>query len=494
MAKLKKGENDLASRNPELALEWNYSKNKNINPDEICYSSNKKVWWICQKGHEWFAAPNGRRRGTGCPYCANDLIIPGENDLATIRPELAQEWNTLRNGDILPQNVSCRTNRKVWWLGKCGHEWQATIASRSDGHGCPYCSGRLVLAGMNDLASQRPDIAHEWHTVRNKELLPEMIALNSNKKVWWLGKCGHEWQATVANRTSRNSRCPICQKEYHTSFPEQVVFYYLSKIFPDAINGDLHLGLELDIYIPSLKTAIEYDGKEWHNRDISKNNERTKNAMCRKNGIRLIRIRESGLDSYDDCECIFRENMLNNETLSQVLHTLLETLKVNVDIDLNRDLPEINQFAISARKEKNLATQNPTLALEWNYAKNGKLTPEMITPHSRTIVWWRCKNGHEYQMAVGERNRGEGRQRGCPYCSGRRLLSGYNDLLTVYPDIAQDWDAPKNTTAPSQVAKSSKLNVWWKCQKCGFEWESTVNSRTSKKRGCPRCGNGKGKN
>ena len=127
--------------NPLLMAEWNYEKNGDLNPLELTAFSNRKVWWKCEKGHEWEAKIQNRSNGTNCPYCSGNKVLEGFNDLETINPVLAEEWNYLKNGTLLPSSVSPSSNKKVWWKCKiCGHEWQAIVGSRNRGRGCPVCA------------------------------------------------------------------------------------------------------------------------------------------------------------------------------------------------------------------------------------------------------------------------------------------------------------------------------------------------------------------
>lgn len=109
-------------------------------PEKVTLHSGKKVWWICKKGHEYQATIDNRSRGKGCPICANKVIIKGYNDLQTINPKLVMEWNYSRNINLLPSEVSPNSHRKVWWICKHDHEWQARIADRNRGKGCPICA------------------------------------------------------------------------------------------------------------------------------------------------------------------------------------------------------------------------------------------------------------------------------------------------------------------------------------------------------------------
>ena len=200
--KLLKGFNDLATTNPNLAEEWNYSKNGDLKPTDVI-GGKKKVWWRCSRGHEWEAAIDTRKRNncnSGCPYCSNQKVLIGYNDLATTNPELAKEWDYSKNKDINPTDIVSGSNKKVWWVCKNGHEWNATISSRNFGKGCPYCSNQKLLKGFNDLATTNPELAKEWHPNKNNNLKPDEIIFGTPRKVWWLCKNGHEWEAKVNSR------------------------------------------------------------------------------------------------------------------------------------------------------------------------------------------------------------------------------------------------------------------------------------------------------
>ena len=202
------GENDLATLRPEIAAEWS-SKNFPLYPDQVKAGSNRKVWWQCKEGHEWQATVNERTQGRGCPYCAGQRVIQGENDLATMYPTLAAEWSQ-RNRPLEPNQVKPGSNRRVWWhCKKKEHEWQATVNSRVQGTGCPYCAGQRVLPGENDLATMYPGLAAEW-SGRNFPLKPDQVMSGSSRKVWWHCAAGHEWQASVRMRTAGHG-CPYCQ-------------------------------------------------------------------------------------------------------------------------------------------------------------------------------------------------------------------------------------------------------------------------------------------
>jgi hypothetical protein len=107
--------------------------------------------------------------------------------------------------------------------------------------------------------------------------------------------------------------------------------------------------------------------------------------------------------------------------------------------------------------------------------------PSQIGPWHKENLTWKCKKGHTYDSLVEYRRRGDG----CPYCSGRKCLTGFNDIKTTDPKLAKQafgWD-------PTLVTRGSGKRVKWKCEK-GHTWLATPNTRTTSKNngsGCPGC-------
>ena len=149
------------------------------------------------------------------PYCGDRKVLKGYNDPRTTHPKIAREWNKERNGDPKPTDVIASSNKRVWWKCKEGHEWSGLIANRARkgkaDPGCPYCSGRKVLAGFNDLATTHPDIAAMWRPRMNKRLKPTGVQAISRKLAWWRGECGHVYQMAVRDRVrAKPGYCPYC--------------------------------------------------------------------------------------------------------------------------------------------------------------------------------------------------------------------------------------------------------------------------------------------
>ncbi len=476
--KVLKGYNDLSTINPTLAEEWNHEKNNGLTPTEVTANSSKKVWWMCSKGHEWETSIVHRNNGDRCPYCSGQKVLTGYNDLLTINPILAEEWNYEKNNGLTPTDVTANSSKKAWWKCQNGHEWQARIDSRNIGNGCPYCSGRYAVKGENDLQAINPILAKEWNYEKNHGLTPLDVTPKSNKIVWWICSKGHEWQATIFNR-NKGVGCPVCNSERNTSFPEYVIAYYLAKNGLEVIHSYREKGYELDIYIPSRQVAIEYDGGIWHKNRTKKDLE--KNFKCKKDGIKLYRLREDLLPLNDSS--IDYVVQKGQKDLPEILEEVLsEIIGMHVDINLEKDAIDIENLREYTEKESSLLFSNPEVAKEWNYEKNGNLKPEHFAANSNKKVWWKCNRGHEWQANIDNRNKG----RKCPYCAGKIVLAGYNDLQTINPTLAQEWNCEKNgDLKPENFTANSSEKVWWKCSK-GHEWQATISNRNYGN-GCPYC-------
>jgi len=216
--------NCLSTSNPALAKQWHPEKNGTLTAYDVMPKSNRKVWWKCPIcSNEWQAVINSQNsRKTRCSYCAGRRASP-EYCLQSICPDLAKEWHPSKNGELTPQVITPKNQKKVWWKCSKGHEWQASVSKRSQrGDGCPYCSGRQASPEYC-LQSLYPDVAQEWHPRKNEGLTPQDVTPGSGRRVWWECQKGHEWQTSVHNRSLRGQGCPLCvdRTRKHGSLAEE---------------------------------------------------------------------------------------------------------------------------------------------------------------------------------------------------------------------------------------------------------------------------------
>jgi hypothetical protein len=195
-----------------IAAQWHPTKNGSLQPQDVSAGSQRKVWWRCEKGHEWQTAVVVRVQGSSCPVCAGKVVISGFNDLATVFPAVAAQWHPTLNGSLRPDHLMPTSNRKVWWRCELGHDYQASVSGRTNRHsGCPYCTGKRVLPGFNDLAKVNPAVAAQWHPKLNGTLTPEMVTYGCHRMAWWQCQEGHVWKAMIYSRAGQGQHgCPVC--------------------------------------------------------------------------------------------------------------------------------------------------------------------------------------------------------------------------------------------------------------------------------------------
>lgn len=482
-------DNCLATQNSNLAKEWHPFKNGNLTPQDVTSgSSSRKVWWQCEKGHAWEMKPLARLHGAGCPFCAGKRASI-DNCLATVNPKLAKEWHPTKNGVLTPDDVTPGSGRMFWWLCEKGHEWDMRILARSHGSSCPYCNGRRV-GKDNCLAIVNPKLAKEWHPTKNGDLTAADVTPGSKKKVWWVCKKGHEWEAPIGAR-NRGNGCVYCNSS--TSMMELRIYAEFKTIFPDVQLRKKIDKIECDIYVTSLKVGVEYDGVYWHKNKYK--NDRAKNVALKNKGIELIRVREVGLDTLSENDVVFDYRKKKDKQLVDALLKKIERLSILSSFDQERVDLYLKRFGLANNDEfinllnmlpaplpgTSLADRNPKIAKEWHPSKNCKLTPQDVTLHSSKKVWWQCERGHEWRGVISNRNRWPG----CPYCDGRKAHRD-NCLEVVNPKLAKEWHPTKNgELTPQDVIPGTGKKVWWICDN-GHEWESSVKSRNNGN-GCTYC-------
>ncbi len=415
--------------------------------------------------------------------------------LAEARPDLAKEWNYEKNGDLKPEDVGHRSDKKVWWIcpydvpddypveslrGKhFDFEWKAAIGNRTGNQrlGCPYLSGQAVWPGFNDLQTVNPELARQWHPIKNGGLKPTQVTVNSNKKVWWYlpydvpndysikslrGKCfDFEWQAKICNRNN-GSNCP----------------YLVGKAIWTGFND--------------LATTSPTIAAQWH----PTKNDGLKPTQVTANSDKKV----WWYLSYD----------VPNDYHIKSLRGRHFDFEWQVSIsDRHRHKLECPYLSGSSVWPgfNDLQTINPELAAQWHPTKNEGLKPTQVTANSGKKVWWHLpynvpddyhikslRGRHfdfEWQAKICNRNNGTN----CPYLSNQAVWTGFNDLTTIIPNIAKEWHPTKNKgVKPTQVVASSKKKVWWFLsyddhrtgRHFDFEWQARIVDRTTNKyTGCP---------
>lgn len=298
----------------DVVAEWHPTKNGGTTPYDVTKWSNFRAWWRCGAcGHEWETQVGQRSRGRGCKECAvaRRRGVPRKSGptLAAGCPELLSQIHPTKNKSSNYGDLPMHSSKEIWWTCDHQHEWKARISSRAKGSGCPVCLGRLIVADVNSLQAVCPETAKDWHPGKNGDRTPENTAPYTPSKAWWLcSDCGHEWEASVNNR-SRGDQCPGCVK-YATSEAETRLREWIrvseefSKVHRDA-NATLDVPwrararMNVDVFATTSRTnqpvVVEYDGQFWHNNELTRKRDMDKTRALLDAGYLVVRIREGDL-------------------------------------------------------------------------------------------------------------------------------------------------------------------------------------------------------
>jgi len=406
-----KDKKPLSETHPKLAKEAH-----DWDPTTVVAGTNKKLAWKCQKGHVWNATGSNRLLGRGCPFCSNKKILIGENDLATTHPHLAKEaheWD--------PTTVVAGSNKKLAWKCKKGHVWESQVYDRVNGNTCGVCSNRVLLKGVNDLATTHPELAKEAHGWD-----ATTVFSGSNKLVEWKCQKGHIWKTSGNDRVNGNT-CGVCS----------------NRVLLKGVND--------------LATTHPKLAKEAHGWDPTENIAGTNKKLkwrCSNNHIWIAqgnaRIRGSGCPVCTNRKIVKGDNDLasTHPELAKEAHgwdptTVVAGTKKKLEWKCQKGhvwqgtgdkrvigggCPVCTNRKI-VKGDNDLASTHPELAKEahgWD--------PTTVVAGTAKKMKWKCEQGHEWITSGHDRISG----RGCPSCSKSGFdpnLSGY-----IYFLIQPNWE------------------------------------------------------
>lgn len=409
-------------------------------------------------------------------------------------PSLVAQWHPVLNGGLLASEASSGSAKKAWWLGDCGHAWEAAPKTRLKGNGCPFCSNRAVLAGFNDLATTQPEIATQWHPTKNGDLTPQDVTEGSKVVVWWVDEHGHEWDVQVKLR--RQFGCPICSgkrilpgfNDLATKNPSLAAEWH-----PDK-NAHLDLAT-ISPYSHEKVWWLGVCGHEWsselRSRFAGKGCPLCKHKYVKPTINDLVTTHPAIAAEFHPA----KNGTLRVESLTTKSNRKVWWLIASCGHEFESYVfSRTNGAGCSVCTGKviipgvsDLATTHPILAAQWHPTKNGTLKPTEVTAGSNSLIWWLDSYGHEWQVKVSSRIKKDSLElTSCPICINKVVLAGFNDLATTHPALAAQWHATKNDNlTPFDVTAGSTKRVWWS-DEYGHEWEASVSNR-GKGTGCPTC-------
>jgi len=406
-----------------------------------------------------------------------------------------KEWDFERNRHLNPQLLNAGSNLKVHWQCKLhnDHSWLATINKRTakiNPTGCPFCNN-LKIASSNCLSTTHPLLSQEWCYELNGDLTPEKVVWGSHQKVYW--KCeynsGHIWKATIVHRASRNQGCPECRIT-NTSKNELEILFELMLIFNDIkplnntirINNKIH---RVDIYIPSLKLVIEYDGSFWHLNKVEKDKEKTHDLI--NAGYRVIRLRQFPLQKITNEDIITEKEFNCKKITDRILLQILQKYDIGkrsnelITNYLSKNTTQ-NSFKYdefikelkSGEIDKFINKSNQIFNNRYDYSlviyKNTSEKVEII-----------CSEHGSFLKSPSNHLNGQG----CPKCA--RINGGKSKLmgLDVFLDKARLVHGERYDYSETKYEKTHS-NITINCLVHGAFLQSPSNHLRGQ--GCPHCG------
>ena len=325
-------------------------------------------------------------KGLKCKNCRN------KDRKSTYQDLIGKECNGIKVVSLAEDAIGRTGHRDIRYncLCSCGKEFVAYRSSLLQGK-VKSCGCRKHITEASKMLVDNAEAMQDYDFAKNKDIDVSMLTQGSNVVVWWkCSACGTEWQTSVYHYIQRIKPCPVCSTidKGRTSFQEQAVAYYAKKYFPKVVIGDKKaIGKELDIYIPSIRAAIEYDGVRYHSDEKRVKNDEEKSEKCKRNGIRLIRIREYGLPEIRNSENIIRENNRGHVTLDAAIRQCLEMLGVSEpNIDTQKDSKDIYRQYKDYKAERSMGGRHPELLKEWDYELNVGVDPLMVSSSSSKVV------------------------------------------------------------------------------------------------------------
>ena len=269
---------------------YNYVKNYIEKEDYQLLSDtykniNTKLLLKCPIGHEYKVRFNNFKNGNRCPYCN---INSQKHSYNYVKSFIKKEGYQLLSDNYENAHSYIKVKCNKGHLFKTKFNWFET------GRKCPYC--------RKDIISKK--LMHSYNYVKSfieKEGYILLSETYKGSKIKLLLRCpkGHEYKA-IFNAFQRGVRCPICAYNNISSKQEKDLQDYIEALGYSIIRNDrtqivnplTDHNLELDIWIPDKKKAIEYNGTYWHGKLDQIKKDKIKIDQCKQKGIDLLIVKE----------------------------------------------------------------------------------------------------------------------------------------------------------------------------------------------------------
>ena len=467
------------------------------------HSSNTKLRWRCELGHEWRAIPSNVLHGHWCRICGNER--QGRAKAHSI--EMMRKVAATKGGECLSQTYRNNLTR-LRWRCKHGHEWEAVPGSivgsgGRKGSWCPICVGKLpkeiALKQLKELAASRGGWlvskryrnaraslrwrcakGHEWDAasdnIKHGHWCPMCAGsypltlgkmqkaacvfggrclskryVNSGTHLRWRCGEGHEWEAKPYH-ILKGHWCPVCSagisERISRALLERITGVRFPKARPEWLKNERGNQMELDGYAASLSLAFEYQGHQ-HFSHVSFFHADKSDFKRRQHDD----ARKRRLCQRHGVALLEIPHFVPHDKLQKHLTTQLGALRPG----LIRNERPVNVAQLGVWRRTNLKEMQSIAA-----ARGGELISRFYIDAS-TKLRWRCAEGHTWKAIPNSIKRGSW----CAKCGVKR--SAITRAHTI--DDMQALAKAKGGTCLSTSYRNTKSRLRWRCAE-GHEWET----------------------
>ncbi len=407
----------------ELMKEWDYQANniEKLDPKKISKKSRIKANWIClNKKHKWKASIYSRViHHRNCPYCSNQKILDGYNDLATVDPKLALEWNYDRN-KIGPNQIGAGARKQYWWKCEKGHEWKASPSNRHRLNvGCPYCSQSISFPEKAIYYYLKKYINGIIPNYRSSIINNKEIDIYLPKE-----KIGIEYDGLAFHNENKDHEKDIICKEHgieiihvaeknksEIKISNQYIYYDPKSIddLNKVINGLLNKLLKTN------NTDYKIDIKSDSNRIYKLIEKQNKDNALFNTNPELKKIWNYEKNDGLNPDLFSKGSKLDVWWKCDKGH---EWKAAIYNVSKGSRCPYCSgRFAIKGVND--IATLVPSIIDYWDKNKNKEYTPYNIKLKSNIKIWWKCPScKYEWNSKVCNITR---KNSSCPNCRNKIL-------------------------------------------------------------------------
>lgn len=185
---------------------------------------------------------------TNCRVCTGRYIVAGVNDLKTLHPKIAKQWDHSKNTEDI-NTIPFLSKKKIWWICEKDerHTYQSAISDKvRKNTQCSVCCNVTIIPGINDFETEHPEIAKELS--RNNEdlkILSKRSPKSSRTTVNCICNKKHEYMMSLRSRANGQG-CPTCAESGFSREKAGILYFIEHPIMKARKIGITNLGAKKD--------------------------------------------------------------------------------------------------------------------------------------------------------------------------------------------------------------------------------------------------------